>query len=105
MAARSNRTAERPPSHPGALLREIVIPNSGMPVSRAAERLGVTRQTLHRLLAEKLGVSPAMALRLARLFGSSPDFWLRMQQTHDLWYASRALAKDIQAIEPLERVA
>ena len=105
MVSRCARSPERPPSHPGALLREIVLPGSGMPISKAAVRLRITRQTLHRLLAEKIGVTPAMALRLARLFGSSPDFWLRMQQAHDLWHTRRSLAEEIEAIEPLERVA
>ncbi len=105
MDAKSLRSPDRPPSHPGALLRDIVLPGSSMPVSRAAARLRVTRQTLHRLLAERIGVTPVMALRLSKLFGSSPDFWLRMQQTHDLWYARRSMADEIDAIEPLDRVA
>ena len=105
MAVSSARSPDRPPSHPGAVLREIVLPGTGIPVSETARRLGVTRQSLHRLLAEKMGVTPGMALRLSRLFGSSPDFWLRMQQAHDLWHQSRALAAEIDAIEPIERPA
>jgi antitoxin HigA-1 len=105
MAGESTRSANRPPSHPGALLREIVLPNAGLPVSRAAERLRISRQTLHRLLAESIAVTPAMALRLSKLFGSTPDFWLRMQQTHDLWHESRAMADEIARIEPVERAA
>ena len=103
MAGRTARASNRPPSHPGAVLREIVLPGADMPVSQAARRLGVTRQTLHRLLAEKVSVTPAMALRLSKLFGSTPDFWLRMQQTHDLWYESRSMADEIGAIEPIKR--
>ncbi len=103
MAAESTRAPNRPPSHPGAILRDIVLPGAELPVSQAARRLGVSRQTLHRLLAEKVGVTPAMALRLSRLFGSSPDFWLRMQQSHDLWHECRSMAGEIKAIEPIER--
>jgi len=104
-AARSIRSPDRPPSHPGALLREIVLPGADLPVLQAARRLGVTRQTLHRLLAGKIGVSPAMALRLSRLFGGTPEFWLRMQQAYDLWHERRALAEELEAIEPIERAA
>ena len=103
MADRSPRSPNRPPSHPGAILREIVLPGSELPVSRAAQRLGVTRQTLHRLIAEKIGVTPAMALRLSKLFGSSPDFWLRMQQSHDLWHQSRSMADELESIKPVQR--
>lgn len=103
MAGKSIRAPNRPPSHPGAILREIVLPGAEMPVAQAARRLRVTRQTLHRLLAEKVGVTPAMALRLSKLFGSSPDFWLRMQQAHDLWHESRSMAEEIRAIEPIAR--
>jgi addiction module HigA family antidote len=105
MAAKSTRSLDRDPSHPGELLREIVLPNAGIPVSQVAQRLHVSRQTVHRLLAESVGVTPAMALRLSRLFGSTPDFWLRMQQTHDLWHQSRAMAEELKGIEPIERAA
>jgi antitoxin HigA-1 len=104
-AAESTRSPNRPPSHPGALLRDIVLPGAGLPVSQAAKRLGVPRQNLHRLLAEKIAVSPAMALRLSRLFGGTPEFWLRMQQAHDLWHEQRALVRELEAIEPIERAA
>jgi addiction module HigA family antidote len=87
------------------ILPEIVLPEANLPVAAAARRLRISRQTLHRFLAEKIGVTPAMALRLSRLFGSTPDFWIRMQLAHDLWHARNALAAEIQAIEPLERAA
>ena len=105
MAAKSRRYAGRPPSHPGAVLRELVLPEAKIPVAAAARRLGVSRQTLHKLLAEKIAVTPGMALRLSRLFGSTPDFWLRMQLAHDLWREQRALAAELAAIEPVERAA
>lgn len=105
MAAESTRSPSRAPSHPGAMLREILLPEIGMPVSQIAQRLRVSRQTLHRLLAQTVGVTPAMALRLSRLFGSTPEFWLRMQQAHDLWHERRALAEELARIEPVERAA
>ena len=105
MAARNTRFPGRAPSHPGAVLREIVLPAAALPVAVAARRLRISRQTLHKLLAEKIAVTPAMALRLSRMLGSTPDFWLRMQSAHDLWHERRVLAADLAAIEPIERAA
>jgi addiction module HigA family antidote len=88
----------RPPVHPGELLREDVLPAIGEPVSAVAKKLGVTRQHLHRILAEKAPVTPDMALRLGKFCGNGPGLWLRMQQTYDLWHAERALRKEIGRI-------
>ena len=88
----------RPPVHPGALLREDVLPAIGEPVMAVAKKLGVTRQHLHRVLAEKAPVTPDMALRLGKFCGNGPDLWLRMQQAYDLWHAERALRKEVAKI-------
>ncbi|MEA2912135.1 MAG: antitoxin HigA [Bradyrhizobium sp.] len=88
----------RPPVHPGELLREDVLPAIGEPVMAVAKKLGVTRQHLHRVLAEKAPVTPAMALRLGKFCGNGPDLWLRMQQAYDLWHAERALRKVVAKI-------
>lgn len=71
------------PVHPSRLVREC-LDDLGLSVSRAAQVLGVTRPTLSRLINEKAGVSPEMAIRLAKAFGSTPDTWLRMQMAYDL---------------------
>ena len=89
---------EIPPTHPGALLREDFIPDYGLSVSTLAEALGVSRQTVNELLRERRALSPAMALRLSRLFGNSPDFWLNAQRGVDLWQAERELEKDLNRI-------
>lgn len=70
----------RPPTHPGAVLREDVLPALGLTVSEAARQLRVTRQTLHRILSETSGVSPEMAMRLGRFCGNGAGVWLRLQQ-------------------------
>jgi addiction module HigA family antidote len=88
----------RPPVHPGEVLREDVLPAIGEAVMTVAKRLGVTRQHLHRILAEKAPVSPEMAVRLGKFCGNGPDLWLRMQQAYDLWHAKRALKKEIAKI-------
>lgn len=88
----------RAPTHPGAVLREDVLPAIGEPVMTVAKKLGVTRQHLHRILAEKAPVSAEMAVRLGKFCGNGPDLWLRLQQTYDLWHAERALKKEIAKI-------
>ncbi|HEV2559832.1 MAG TPA: HigA family addiction module antitoxin [Microvirga sp.] len=91
-------TAPIGPAHPGALLRDRVLPGLGLSVSQAARELRVARQTLHRVLAGTSAVTPEMAARLARLSGTTPRFWLDMQQQHDLWHAERALSDVLRLI-------
>lgn len=79
------RDPNRRPTHPGAILREDVLPGLGLTQTELAQRLGVSRLTVSDLLHEKRGVSPDMALRLGRLLGNGPNVWLRMQQALDLW--------------------
>lgn len=93
------RDKDRPPVHPGEILREDVLPGLGMSVMRAAEALGVTRQALHRVLAGTAAVSPEMALRLGKFCGNGAGVWLRMQVAYDLWHAERAIASQIAAIK------
>ena len=89
------------PTHPGEMLREDFLPDYGMTVSRFAAALGVSRQTINELLRERRAVSPEMALRLARLFGNTPEFWLNAQRAVDLWKTERAKKKGIERITPL----
>lgn len=76
------------PTHPGEMLREDFIPDFGLTVSGLAKLLGVSRQSINELLRERRAVSPEMAIRLARLFGNSPEFWLNAQRAVDLWDAN-----------------
>jgi addiction module HigA family antidote len=92
------RRPAREPTHPGAILREDVLPAIGESVANAAKKLGVTRQHLHRILAEKAPISPEMAVRLGKFCGNGPELWLRMQQAYDLWHAQRALKAEIARI-------
>ena len=100
MAGKTLRHRDLAPAHPGAYLREIVLPDFQMSVQDAAARLLVTRQNLYRLINEKIAVSPEMALRLSRFVGNSPEHWLNMQQAYDLWHAERALREKIARIRP-----
>ena len=97
-AAKSDRRLERPPTHPGAILREDVLPALRLPVSDAARQLGVSRQMLHRILACRAPVTPDMAVRLGKFCGNGPGLWLRLQQAFDLWHAERRLAEEIANI-------
>lgn len=72
------------PMHPGEMLREDVLPTLGLPKAEIVRRLGIDRQTLYDILAERQPVTPAMALRLGKLLGNGPDFWMNLQQRYDL---------------------
>ncbi len=75
------------PPHPGEIIRYECIEPLGLSITRAAEGLGVTRQTLSDLVNERSGISVEMAVRLSKAFGSTPETWLGMQMAYDLWQA------------------
>jgi addiction module HigA family antidote len=104
MTARRNQKMKRRPTHPGEMLREDFLSDFGLTVSTLADALGVSRQSVNELLRERRAVSPEMALRLSRLFGNSPEFWLNAQRAIDLWDAEAAVRADVARIKPL-RVA
>jgi len=95
----AKRDQNREPLHPGEIVREDVLPALGIGVTEAAKAMKISRQTLHRVLAGKSAVTPEMALRLGKFCGNGPDIWLRMQETHDLWHAKRAIASDLAKIK------
>jgi addiction module HigA family antidote len=97
-----NRTKmKRRPTHPGEMLREDFLPDYRLTVSSLAVALGVSRQTINELLRGRRALSPEMSLRLARLFGNSPEFWLNAQRAVDLWDTAEAMKKDLAQIKPL----
>ena len=92
---------ERPsrcPIHPGAILRDDVLPALKLSVSEAARQLRVTRQTLHRIMKGETAITPEMAVRLGKFCGNGPGLWLRMQQNYDLWHAERELRDELKRI-------
>jgi addiction module HigA family antidote len=97
----AKRSPDLPRTHPGALLREDVLPALRITVKDAADKLGVSRQTLHAILSEKSAITPEMAVRIGKLCGNGPDLWLRMQIAHDLWQAERNLAEAVKKIPTL----
>jgi addiction module HigA family antidote len=83
------RKSGLPPVHPGEILKEDVLPSVGLSVTAAAKALGVSRQMLHDILAERRPLSAIMCLKVARLFGGSPEVWMRLQAAYDLKKAER----------------
>jgi len=78
-----------PPVHPGEIIREDVLPEVGLSVTDAAKALGVSRQMLHDILAERKPLSAVMCLKISRLLGSAPEFWMRLQADYDLKKAAQ----------------
>ena len=88
------------PPHPGPIIRELCVEPLNLSVTEAAKALGVTRKTLSALLNARSGISPEMALRLSRVFGRTPEGWLRLQVQFDLWKAEQSI--DISSLKRIE---
>lgn len=91
------------PVHPGEVLREEFLKPMGLSAGAVARAIGVPRTRIERLAAETVDLTPDTALRLARLFGTSAQFWLNIQSRHALETASDNLAGELERIEPLKR--
>lgn len=98
---RNTLTAALKPMHPGELLREEILPALGKPKTEIAASLGIGRQTLYDILQERQPVTTPMALRLGKLVGNGPEFWLNLQLKFDLHAAEQKLAKEIAKIPTL----
>ena len=85
-------TMKNPP-HPGLTVRHDCLEPLGLTVTEGAKALGVTRQALNNLVNGKSGISPEMAIRLSKAFGSSPETWLRMQLDYDLAQARQRVGR------------
>lgn len=88
------------PSHPGAVLRDIVVPELPFGKAELARRLKISRQHLYDILNERQPVSPETAVKLGKLFGNGPGIWSRLQAAHDLWEAERTV--DVSDIETVD---
>jgi addiction module HigA family antidote len=87
---KSLRSHDRKPTHPGEILREIVFPELKMSQAEIAMRLGVSRRTISEIIHERRPVTADMAIRLAHFLGGTPNSWLNMQLTYDIWHLERA---------------
>lgn len=104
-AIRALRSPRMKPAHPGEILREDVLPALKISVVEAARKLGVSRQSLHAVMAGRAAVSADMALRLGKLVGNGAPWWLAVQQVFDLHEAETRLRGEIDAIPTLPRVS
>ena len=75
----------RKPTHPGEILDELYIKPLNLKLQKLADRLGIARNTLFKIRAGKASITPSIALSLAEAFDTTPQLWLNLQQTYDLW--------------------
>ena len=93
---------KRPPTHPGEILKEDFLSPLGITQTELAKALKTSFRTINEILNEKRNVSPDMALRLSRYFGTSPDVWIGLQADYDLYWAIQKSKKTIDGIRPLQ---
>ena len=86
------------PTHPGRIVREDCLPELNLTVGQAAEALGIARQTLDRIIDGRGGITPDMAIRFEKAFGSTAEMWLRMQTTYDLAQARGREAEIVASV-------
>jgi addiction module HigA family antidote len=105
MAADMEIVATLPPMHPGEMLREEFLKPLGLSPGRVARACGIPRTRIERIAAEKVGITGDSALRLARFFGTSPEFWMNLQSRYEIETARISAADEIAAIRQLEQAA
>lgn len=91
----------RRPTHPGAILREEILPAAGCNQTDLAAALKVSRRAVSEIVLEQRPVTTDMACRLARAFGNSPEFWLNMQQAVDVWEAKTTKGEEYERIDKI----
>ena len=99
------RSSELPPVHPGEILRDLYLEPVGMSPYALAKKLHVPRTRIERIVAEKTGVTPDTALRLAKFFRTTPEFWMNLQSGFDLKREGEALKGELEEIEAREAAA
>ena len=92
------RRPNRAPIHPGLILKEEVLPALDMSVVEVARTLDISRNMLYKLLNQESSISVEMALKIGKLAGNGADIWLKMQMSHDLWYAEQKLEEELDKI-------
>ncbi len=94
------REIKRKPTHPGKILKEDYLKPLSITITEMSSILGVSRKTLSKIINERGAITPDMALRLSRAFDTTPDLWMNLQKSIELWEASRA-SKGWKAVKPL----
>lgn len=93
---------KRRPTHPGELLRAEILPAAELTQSELAARLGVSPRTVSELLRERRALTPDLAHRLARVFKTTPEFWVNLQQAVDIWETLMANRQEYAKLRPLK---
>ena len=96
------KQSTRRPTHPGAILREDILPELGISVAELAGRMQISGRVLSDVIHERRAVTPDIALRLGRVFNNTPQFWLRLQESVDVWDTWQSRRSDYSRIKPLE---
>jgi len=92
----------RKPTHPGELIREDLLAETGLSQTQLAKLMGVSRRTVSEIVHERRKITPDIAFRLARVFNSTPEMWLNMQQAADLWEVQQVHGREYDRIRPLK---
>ncbi len=90
------------PPHPGAVLWGLDMEPAGLTINAVAERLGVDRKTISRIINGHAGITAEMAILLSKAFNTTPDLWLNMQRNYDLWHAGQRIGKRANKVKPFE---
>ncbi len=90
------------PPHPGEVLWGLDIEPAGLTVTEVAARMGIDRKTLSRIINGRSGVTAEMAIRLGKVFNTTPDLWLNIQRNYDLWHAKQRIKKEVNKLKPFE---
>jgi antitoxin HigA-1 len=88
------------PMHPGEVLREEFLIPLGLKPYSAAKMLGIPRTRIERIADEKIGITADTALRLGKLFGTSAEFWLNLQNRYDVLTAQKQIGRELNKIKP-----
>lgn len=94
------RIRKRPPTHPGGILKRHYLEPLSLTISDLAKILGVSRKTISKIVNEHGSITPEMALRLSKAFNTTPELWLNLQQSYDLWHVSER-SDDWQMVEAI----
>jgi addiction module HigA family antidote len=96
---------DRVPTHPGEMLLEEFLAPAGLTQRELASAIHVPYQRINEIINERRGMTPSTALRLAKFFGMSPDFWMNVQLRWDLYHAEQSESKDLDSIHPYKEPA
>jgi addiction module HigA family antidote len=99
------RSLKRKPTHPGAILREDVLPELEMSQREIAEALGISRRAISQILNERKSINADTAIRLAKFLGGTPDCWLKMQTALDIWELQQQNVNDYKSILCVKNIA